>query len=144
MKRLRHALLALLILLVFVRPGNGCSFSDEDDPSTQHSDPDAPYSSFVRGRIGVLQPGYRIRHLVVAYNTLSGRGLTPAEQAAAIDVDRFYNMGASYTPSSDAVRTDEGDTFGPGLGAWQKVAGDTGLRTRDRQVPGQPYVIFTN
>ena len=55
----------------------------------QHG-PDAPYARFAAGHLGVPQVQYRPRHLVILYNYLSGRPLTPTEQQAAVVADRYY------------------------------------------------------
>ncbi len=132
MNHLRRLLLALLAVLVLVRPGNGCSFSD-DDLTPTGTDPDRPYSAFLDGKLGIVSGQLRIRHLVVAYDTLSGRGLTPSEQKAAVDVDRFYNFGEAYKPDPDVA--------GPGDPSARQAWNATNV---ERAVPGAPYETFTN
>lgn len=46
--------------------------------------PDAPLQNFLRGDLGVLQPGFRSYHLVPAYRYLAGIGLNPDEQQALL------------------------------------------------------------
>jgi hypothetical protein len=145
MRTLRHLLLAVFVMLAFVHPGNGCSFSDDDEDTAVHHDPDSPYASFVAGKLGIVSGDLRIRHLVIAYNTLSGRGLTPAEQKAAIDVDRFYNFGQydERTPGvpapQNAANHDAADWFAPFTSAATTTA-----RQAERSVPGSEYQTFSN
>ena len=112
MKHPLRAVSILLTVVIFVRLGNTCGPFFYEDVFQQSTDPDAPYAKFVAGRLGLLEGTYRIRHLVVAYNTLSGRGLTPAEQKAAQAVEDHYN-------GADARQPDEiGDRKVPGQD-WQ-------------------------
>jgi len=139
---MKHPLRALLILLsvvIFVRPGNGCGPFFDEDVFQQNADPDAPYAKFVAGRLGLLEGAYRIRHLVVAYNTLSGRGLTAAEQKAAIAVDDHYNGNDTGTGTGANVNAGNGQSGRPGSGQaeWNDVF-------VERKVPGQDYDTITN
>jgi hypothetical protein len=52
--------------------------------------PDAPYDAFARGRLGVPQRDYRIRHLVLVYRSLSGLPLSPEEQGAAVKANAHF------------------------------------------------------
>ncbi len=116
---MKHPLRTSIILVsvvIFVRLGNGCGPFIDEDVFQQSSDPDAPYAKYVAGRLGLVDGAYRVRHLVVAYNTMSGHPLTAAEQKAAIAVDDYYN----------------------GSGAGQ--SDDTG----ERKVPGQDWQTFSN
>lgn len=122
MKHPLRAFFVLLFVAVFIRLGNSCAFSNDEDVFVQPRDPDAPYAKYVAGRIGVLQPSYRIRHLVVAWNTLSGRGLTPAEQKAAIDVDAYYN---TYAGDSEPITNSSGSDNPPIGREWEANAGGT-------------------
>ncbi len=45
--------------------------------------PDLPYEKYAGGQLGLVLPTWARAHLVVAYRTLEGRPLGPAEQAAA-------------------------------------------------------------
>jgi hypothetical protein len=137
MKHLRQLFLATLLIALFVRPGLGCSHEGSSAVFTQRFRPDQPYSAFTQGRLGVIGRTYSLRHLVVAYDTLSGRGLTPAEQKAAEDVDRYDNPeGYGDTPTVDDP------TQKPGIGSWLAATGrDFGV---EHSVPGQDYNTFTN
>jgi len=132
MKHPLRALFVLVLVAVFIRFGNSCAYAPDEAVFTRHMDPDAPYASYVAGRLGVLQGEYRVRHMVVAYNTLSGRGLSPAEQTAAIEVDKFYNnadSAQSYFPDGRKSGSEDPE--------WKGVVVDRG-------VPGQQYQSFTN
>lgn len=48
--------------------------------------PEAPYTDFAAGRLGIVSPNYRRSILVAAYRHIAGNGLTSPEQQALIDV----------------------------------------------------------
>ena len=130
MKHPLRCLAVFALAVLFTSLGNSCAFEGPEVVFVQHSDPDAPYANYVAGHLGIVQPDYRIRHLVVAYDFLSGHPLTPAEQQAAIDVDSFYNTYAgdtSYISANTSGQWAEGSKI--------NVA---------RQVPGSQYEYFTN
>jgi|SRR5271170_4991506 len=139
MRQLRRVLLVLLTVAL-ARPGNGCSYPERKEIFSQLVDPDRPYTKFVAGRLGVLASTYRIRHLIVAYNTLSGRGLSPAEQKAAEAVDRYYNPHAYDMNASDGDQQPGDDTAGSGLQQWNASP----VSNTERAVPGEGYETFTN
>jgi hypothetical protein len=144
MKRPLRTLVILLTVVIFVRPGNGCGPFFDEDVFRQTTDPDAPYAKFVAGRLGLLDGDYRIRHLVIAYNTLSGRGLTAVEQKAAIDVDSYYNNGNYAEPGANVapgvyVSGPNGQSKNPGPAQAEWDDADV-----ERKVPGQDYDTFTN
>ncbi len=143
MSHLRRLLLALLAVLILVRPGNGCSFSD-DDLTPSGTDPDRPYSAFLDGKLGIVSGQLRIRHMVVAYDVLSGRGLTPSEQKAAIDVDQFYNYNGGIGPEiPSSGYSFEEQKVRAGMQAWFAVAPNTPTRS-EHAVPGEDYSSFAN
>lgn len=133
MKHPLRTILVLLFVVIFIRIGNSCAFSYDEDIFSQPMDPDPPYDKYVAGRLGAFNGAYRIRHMVVAYDTLSGRGLSPAEQQAAIAVDKFYNTSdpdqSSYVPGGRKPGSEDAE--------WKDVV-------VDREVPGQQYQSFTN
>lgn len=57
------------------------------------SRPDGPYQNFLRGDLGVLQPGFRSYDLVPAYRYLTGIGLNQEEQRALLG-EPYGNAGA--------------------------------------------------
>ena len=158
---MKHSLRSFFILLAvvsFVRLGNGCGPFFDEDVFQQSTDPDAPYAKYVAGRIGLLQSTYRIRHLVVAYNTLSGRGLTPGEQRAAVAVDMHFNTD-NYTPAMIASfnANPQSSAAAGGGRAPEGTTTPTPRKCRsgfsvfpisqaaiERHVPGQDYESFSN
>ena len=133
---------ALLLLAVLgVQFGNSCAYAPDEVVFTQHTDPDAPYARYAAGRLGIVQATYRIRHLVVAYNTLSGRGLSPAEQSGAVAVDNHYNAYPAPPPDGGATPQTK-----PSAGAVSATPPlwPAGSDANDRKVPGQDWETFTN
>jgi hypothetical protein len=65
------------------------------------SGPDAPYDAFVRGRLGVPQTGYRVRHLVVLYRSLSGLPLSSQEQSAAMKANSHFDSNWNTDQQQD-------------------------------------------
>jgi len=110
----------LLMVAIFIRPGNGCGPFFYEDVFSNPSDPDAPYSNYIAGEIGRVDGNYRVRHLVIAYNMLSGRGLSAAERKAAQQAEDYYTNGG-----------DSANTVG------ESAAGD-------RKVPGSDWETFDN
>jgi len=133
MKHPLRTLFVLLFVVIFIRIGNSCAYSYDEDIVSQRIDPDAPYEKYVAGRLGAFNGNYRIRHMVIAYNMLSGRGLSPAERQAAIAVDKFYNS----TDPSQSSYVQGGRKMGSEDAEWKGV-------DVDRAVPGRQYQSFTN
>jgi hypothetical protein len=134
MKHPFRVFIVLLVAVLMVRPGNGCAGPESALIFTHKTGPDVEYSKYAAGHLGVVGDGYRIRHLVVAYDFLSGRGLSPAEQKAAVAVEHFYepcsNTYCPETPSDDEKKS-------PNPLPWNPA--DT-----DRSVPNEDYDTFTN
>ena len=141
MKRLRLTLLTMILVIVVAHPGLGCSHEGSSAVFTQQYGPDQPYSAYAGGRLGVIGRTYRIRDMVVAYNSLSGRGLAPAEQKAAEEVDRYYNPEGYWKPGQGAP-ADDSSQPGQGEVAWFSLAG--AVAGVERKVPGEDYDSFTN
>jgi hypothetical protein len=120
MKHPLRIAVVLAFVAVFVRPGNGCGPLFYEYVFSNPSDPDVPYAKYIGGRIGLVGGTYRVRHLVIAYNTLSGRGLSPAEQKAAQQAEDYYTGGG-----------DSANTVG------ESAAGE-------RKVPGSDWETFDN
>jgi hypothetical protein len=140
-KRAVRVFAVLLFAALGVQFGNSCAYAPDQDVFIQHTDPDAPYARFAAGRLGIVQTTFRIRHLVVAYNTLSGRGLSSAEQSAAVAVDNYYNAYPAPSPEGGATPQTEppASAASATLPLWS--AGPDG---NDRKVPGQDWETFTN
>ena len=145
MTRLRLCLVVTIVLGVFAVPGLGCSHEGSSAVFTQVHGPDRPYSAYVRGRLGVIGRQYAIRNMVVAYDILSGRGLTPIEQKGAEETDRYYNP-AGYRTASNASPpggTDE-EHPAPGKTRWDTMVQDAAGSGTERLLPGQTFETFTN
>jgi len=140
MKQTRRIFLAMLVVILFVQSGLGCSHEGSSAVFTQVFGPDQPYASYAKGRLGVIGREYRIRNIVVAYDTLSGRGLTPAEQKAAESADRYYNPEGYASPNNPNVSDDP--TQKSGIETWHDTTG--GSYSVEHKVPGQDYETFTN
>jgi hypothetical protein len=140
MKQARRILLAMLAVILFVESGLGCSPEGSSAVFTQVFGPDQPYASYAKGRLGVIGRGYRIRNFVVAYDTLSGRGLTTAEQKAAEGADRYYNPEGYASPDNPNASVDP--TQKSGIESWHDATG--GAYSVEHKVPGQDYETFTN
>jgi hypothetical protein len=140
-KRAVRVFAVLLFAALAVEFGNSCAYAPDVDVFIQHTDPDAPYARYAAGRLGIVQATFRIRHLVVAYNTLSGRGLSPAEQSGAIAVDNHYNAYPAPEPDGGVTPSTEPPTGAASatLPLWPAVPDDN-----DRKVPGQDWESFTN
>ena len=110
MKVLRRSILATLVFFALVLPGSGCGPFFAEAIFVQHTRPDGAYPEYARGRLGVPQGRYRVRHLVIAYDWLNGRGLSPSEQGQAVAVDNLLN------PPDDVNRNDGPPP--PGVAAW--------------------------
>lgn len=103
--------------------------------------PDDPYAKYVAGRLGVLRGSYRVRQLAIAYNLLTGRPLSVAEQKQAIAADGVL-----------AGTVLEDQTSADGFTAWLKARREFGSvdgvadvsSSIARSVPGVDYEQFPN
>jgi hypothetical protein len=140
-KRAIRVFAVLLFAALAIQFGNSCAYAPEENVFIQRTDPDAPYTRYAAGRLGIVQATFRIRHLVVAYNTLFGRGLSPAEQNGAVAVDNHYNAYPAPSPDDGPTPPAQppGSAASPALPLWfARPDGD------DRKVPGQDWESFTN
>lgn len=83
----RKQVVALVLMLAMLLGPSGafpCAPMFPTAVFTLTSGPDDPYQNYLRGDLGVLQPGYGSFDLVTAYRWLTGTGLTPEEQAALL------------------------------------------------------------
>ncbi len=134
MKPLTRAFAFLLLAMLFIRIGNSCAYAPDVDVFVLTKDPDAPYAKYAAGRLGIVPGTYRIRHLVVAYRTLSGHGLSPAEQQAAAAVDKLYDPYAEPVPGEPSAMSSPAT---PQL--WTGAPGPV-----TRLAPGQKFESFDN
>ncbi len=161
--------LAAGLLVGSIAVSNACGPFFSEAVFVKGSGPDGSYAEYVKGRIGVPQPGYRIRHLVVAYDWLNGRGLSPLEQQQAIALEAeldpppqtFPNQPSSTTPMSvqwaeartvvgvpqeSEAQTDKQDHTPTAVDriAEARMRNDMAEFAAERPVPGQPYSYFIN
>jgi hypothetical protein len=86
------------LLVGYIAVSNACGPFFSEAVFVKGTGPDGSYAAYVNGRIGVPQPGYRMRYLVVAYDWLNGRGLSPMEQQQAIALDAELNPPTQAYP----------------------------------------------
>jgi len=86
-----HPLLWTLFFVLIEFPAQTCGPDWPEAVFVKRNGPDAPYDAFVRGRLGVPQTGYRTRHLVVLYRSMSGLPLSVEEQGAAVKANGHFN-----------------------------------------------------
>lgn len=120
-----------VFLVAYILVGNACTVSFPEAVFVQTTGPDGKYSRYVAGHIGVPQPGYRIRHLVAAYDWLNGTGLSPGEQEQALALDTELN------PTPGDIRGDA-QTLAPGITDWLTVRHAFGLPDEPKNVYAQP------
>ena len=145
MRRQMKCLLLAMVPVLMALPARSCGPDFPDAVFVKDNGPDLPYSTFAGGRLGVLQSGYRTRHLVVAYDWLTQRPLTPAEQKQAGAVDAMFLSNGISVLSPDAAKQ--------GFTIWIKARANFGpvdnylpddkLDT-EHQVVADGYDTFTN
>lgn len=137
----RRKILCFLTALCIALPAASCGpFFSEVDFVRQYR-PDNPYAKFVAGRLGVPLQSYRVRHLAIAYNVLTGRPLSAEEQRQAIAADAAL-VGAN----------EQDQTTADGFTAWLKARrafGDVDgvsdvSNSLTRSAPGVDYEQFPN
>jgi hypothetical protein len=103
-------------------------------PSAQFGYINNPSSEFMKGELGVLQPGYYRKNLVVAYRYLTGERLTPEEIDAISpksEPPETYPKGFENTGSLSIARWLKTRSAVAGVGRaeniqWERVAGEDG------------------
>ena len=146
MPRLRNILLPSLAILLFAIAARPCGPDFPEAIFVLTTGPDGNYADYVSGHLGIPQSDYRTRHLVVAYNYLTGRPLSATEQQQAITVNHSY----LNTWEFEDAKTKSGPPTGSAL--W--LAARTPIGTVDsdnpatqpisRSVPGSDYESFDN
>ncbi|MDQ2925105.1 MAG: hypothetical protein M3R43_06060 [Acidobacteriota bacterium] len=113
MKLLRIFAAALFVLFAFVLPSNGCGPFFAEAEFVQLTRPDGIYADYVKGRIGVPQTQYRLRHLIAGYDWMNGHGLTPGEQQqmVALDQELYGNPPRADMPEGRLVPGSDYQTF---------------------------------
>jgi hypothetical protein len=134
-----------MVPVLMALPARSCGPDFPDAVFVKDNGPDLPYATFAGGRLGVLQSGYRTRHLVVAYDWLTQRPLTPPEQKQAGAVDALFLSNGISVLSPDAAKQ--------GFTSWIKARANFGpvdnylpddkLDT-EHQVVADGYDTFTN
>lgn len=146
MKRLRNTLLLVIALTLLIRPTFGCGPDWPVAVFVKLHSPDAPYKTFVKGRIGIPQPGYYTHHLVIAYDYYTGRALNADEQEQASFADESLTGPWDNRPSENQQPS--------GIETWLKLRSHIGpidgftptkdTLDADRTPPGEPYGTFGN
>ena len=155
MKPLRPLVIASIIVLAFAFPGNSCGPFFPEAVFVLLDAPDDPYANYAKGQLGVPQPGYLVRHLVIAYDWLNGSGISANEQQQAIELNTTMNaasdMSASDTKQQSALdawlaaRKDSGVSQPPP--SPKPAPGDFTMNQElngDHPVPGASYESFPN
>ena len=145
MRRQMKGLLLAMVPVLMALPARSCGPDFPDAVFVKQNGPDSPYTAFAGGRLGVLQPGYRTRHLVVAYDWLTQRPLTPAEQKQAGAVNAMFLTNGISVLSPEAAKQ--------GFTSWIKARASFGpvdnytpddkLDT-EHQIIADGYDTFTN
>ncbi len=145
MKRVRYLLpltFAAFALTLAARP---CGPDFAEAVFVLQTGPGGDYAAYVGGDIGVPQQDYRTRHLILAYDDLSGHPLSAAVQKEAVEVNNYLldpydadNRSGTPLPGYDAWIKAR-DAFG----AVDGYTPDASLTTV-RSVPGEDYSDFKN
>jgi hypothetical protein len=154
--RTRHSSLPFFCLLVaaVALPARPCG---PDFPYAVFVLPNGPglnYAAYAAGHLGVPQPGYFTRSLVVAYEWMTGHALNVGEQQQAVSANAlFVHEYDDSDPRRQApptgfgawlkARASFGPVGGPVDGPVRGFVPDATLAT-DRSVPGENYESFTN
>lgn len=145
MKPLRSGILTLLTCLTMLLYAHACAFEDEPVEFVGGGYADGTFADFAKGKLGIIQPGWHSRYLVLAYRQLLGETLTPDEQQQAVTA---HNFAFSH----------EDDWYGPvhssaGLDAWVAARASIGpvdgyvppqTLASMRPTPGSEYEYFPN
>ncbi len=143
--------LAPISLLALAYPAGTCGPFFPEAIFVSRSAPAFPYPKYVAGDLGVVQPSYPVRHLVIAYNILSGRPLSATEQAEAAKLQEI-RLTHSYDekPSASSgiaqwIALRQAISL-PGSGIALAYPNSPNPPTIDteRPLPGEDYQSFTN
>ncbi len=143
MKHLRHTLFVLLTFFITLH-ARPCGPDFPAAVFVLETGPSGDYAKYAAGHLDVPQAGYRTRHLVIAYDTLSGHGLAPEVQKEAVATNAYL---------LDPWQADDSGKPLMGFSAWIAARSafpafdgytpDASLPTQ-RLVPGQDYQSFNN
>jgi hypothetical protein len=143
MKRLRYTLPLALATFAITLTARPCGPDFPAAVFVLQTGPSGSYATYAAGRLGVPQSAYRTRHMVVAYDYLTSRPLSPAVQKDAVALNTYLldpwqsdnNKPLDGFSAWITARTH----FGPVDG----YVPDSKLAT-DHVVPGQDYESFGN
>jgi hypothetical protein len=118
-RRLRLAAICVAILVAI--PASSCGPDFPFAVFVLPHGPDGNYLAFAQGHIGVLQPGYRTRSLVIAFDYLTHHPLSSTDQQQAVAVNQQFldswqadeAAKQSATPSGFHIWISTRSTLGP-------------------------------
>ena len=87
-RRTLAILLSLLLLSDFAPAALACGPGLVEPVFVFTESPDLPFADFTRGKIGIVQPTFGAKTLVIAYRYLNGGSFTAGEQTALVDALR--------------------------------------------------------
>src|SRR6266480_1826581 len=87
-RRALAVMLAVLFLLNCAPWARACGPSSIEPVFVFHESPDLPFAEFTRGKIGIVQPGFGRKTLVIAYRYLNGGSFNADEQESLVDALR--------------------------------------------------------
>lgn len=144
MKHVRYILSIALATFAITLTAHPCGPDFPIAVFVLQTGPGGNYADYAAGRIGIPESDYRPRHMVIAYDYLSGHPLPADVQKQAIAANAYL---------LNPWETDYDSKPKPGYGSWLKAriafgpvdgfAPDSKLRT-DRNAPGENYSEFTN
>jgi hypothetical protein len=145
MKHFRYTLAIALAAFVITLTAHPCGPDFPNAVFVLQTGPGGSYASYAAGHIGVPQSAYRTRHMVVAYDYLSGHPLSADVQNQAIAVNSY--LLDPWQADDDTGKPKSGfDGWLKARGAFGPVDGfvpDGNLST-DRSAPGEDYSSFIN
>ena len=125
-----HPLLWTLFFVLIEFPAQTCGPDWPEAVFVKRNGPDAPYDAFVRGRLGVPQTGYRMRHLVILYRYLNSLPLSTEEQSAAVKANSHFESNWNTDQQNPSLQHG-------GFLAW--VEARKGFGPVDGFVPQNPF-----
>src|SRR5882724_11347155 len=75
-------------LLQLAPPATACGPFSIDPIFVFHESPDLPFQEFTKGKIGIVQPTFGRKTLVIAYRYLNGGSFNEEEQRSLVDALR--------------------------------------------------------
>jgi hypothetical protein len=86
--RVLSIMLSGLLLFELTRPAMACGPGFVEPVFVFTDSPDLPFAEFTRGKIGIVQPTFGSKTLVIAYRYLNGGSFTTDEQKALVEALR--------------------------------------------------------